>query len=126
DLGGALDARRAARRDRARAAGATAGDQLVAVALQEADAVERDAEPLAQHLRERRRMALAVVERAGDDGHRAVGFEADAAHLLVGRRGHLEIAPDAEAAQEAALLRFPAPRRKSLPIGELERLLEHR
>ena len=54
---------------RARAAGAAAGDQLVAVALQQADALERNAEPARQHLRERRRVALAVVERAGDDGH---------------------------------------------------------
>ena len=39
---------------------------------------------LAQHLRERRGVALAVVERAGEDRHAAVGLEADAAHLLVG------------------------------------------
>ena len=34
-----------------------------------------------QHLRERRGVALAVVERAGDDRDRAVRLEADAAHL---------------------------------------------
>ena len=52
--------------DRARAAGAAAEQQLVAVALQEADALERNAEPAHQHLRERRGVALAVIERAGD------------------------------------------------------------
>ena len=56
-----------------------------------------------QHLRERRGVALAVIERAGDDRHRAVGLEPDAAHLLRRRRGHLEEAADAEPAQLAAL-----------------------
>ena len=37
---------RAARHDRARAAGAAARDQLIAVALHQADALERNAEPL--------------------------------------------------------------------------------
>ena len=81
-LGGRFDDRGAAMHHRARAAGAAADDQLVAVALQQPDAVERDAELLAQHLRERRGVALAVIERAGDDGDVAVRLEADAAHLL--------------------------------------------
>ena len=59
---------------------------------------------LDQHLRERRRVALAVVERAGDDGDGAVGLEADAAHLLVGRRGDFEIVADA--AMPRSLPRF--------------------
>src|SRR5262245_38561814 len=75
DLGGRLDDRRSARHDRARAAGAAAGNELVAVALQQADAIERNAEPLAQDLAERCRVALAVIERAGDDGDAAVGLE---------------------------------------------------
>ena len=81
-LGGGFHDRGAAVHDRFRAAGAAAGEQLVAVALQQADALERNAELLAQHLRERRGVALAVIERAGDDGDGAVGLEADAAHLL--------------------------------------------
>ena len=110
--------RRAAEHHRARAAGAAAGDQLVAVALQQADALERHAELLAQHLRERRGVALAVVERAGDDGHAAVGLEADAAHLLVGGRGDFEIAADAEAAQLAALLALALALVEALPVGD--------
>ena len=47
----------------------------------ELDALERHAELLDQHLRERRGVALAVIERAGDDGDGAVVVEADAAHL---------------------------------------------
>ena len=102
-LVGGFDDRGAAVHDRFRAAGAAAGEQLVAVALQQADALERDAELLGQHLRERRGVALAVVERAGDDGDGAVGLEADAAHLLRRRRGDFEEAADAEAAHLAAL-----------------------
>ena len=67
-----LDDRGAARHHRFGAAGAAAGDQLVAVALQQADPPERDAEPARQHLGERRGVALAVIERAGDDRHVAV------------------------------------------------------
>src|SRR6185312_9998381 len=96
-----FDDRRAARHDRARAAGAAAEQQLVAVALQEADAVEGDAETVHQHLREGRVMALAVIERAGDDGDAAIRIEADAAHLLALRRGHFEIGADADAANLA-------------------------
>ena len=101
-LGGGFDDRHAGVHHRARAAGAAAGEQLIAVALQEPDALERNAELLAQHLRERRGVALAVIERAGDDGDGAVGLETDAAHLLVGGRGDFEIAADADAAQLAA------------------------
>src|SRR5262249_33523015 len=71
-------------------------------------------EPLAQHLCKRRRVALAVVERAGDDRHGAVGFEAHAAHLLVGGRRHLEVTADADAAHAAALLRLALACGKSL------------
>ena len=55
------DDRGAARHDRFRAAGAAAGDQLVAVALQQADLVERDAQTRAEHLRKRRCVALPVI-----------------------------------------------------------------
>ena len=64
----ASDDGRAARHDRLRAAGAAAGDQPVAVALHQADLVEGHAEAGAQHLREGRPVALAIVQRAGDDG----------------------------------------------------------
>ena len=66
--------------------------------------VERHAELLGQHLREGRGVALAVIERAGDDGHSAVVVEADAAHLGGAGGGGLEVAADAEPAQLAALL----------------------
>ena len=103
-----LDQRLAARHDRARAAGAAADQELVAVALDQIDQLERQAEAVDQHLRERRGVALAVVERAGDDRHPAVRLEADAAHLRIRRRGHLEIAGKPAAAQLAAWLSRPA------------------
>src|SRR5439155_23149902 len=94
-------------------------------ALQQPDAIERNAEPVAQQLRERGGMALAVIERAGDDGDGAVGLEADAAHLLVRRRRHFQVGADAEAAQPPALPGFALALPKTLPLGELDRVLEH-
>src|SRR4029077_8773044 len=114
-----------ARHDRARAAGAAAEQQLVAVALNEADAVERNPETRHQHLRERRVMALAVIKRAGDDGDAAIRIEADAAHLLALRRGDFEIGADAAAADPAARAALgPAPL-EALPIRGLQRVIEH-
>ena len=71
-------------------------------------------------------MTLAVVERAGDDGDVAVAFEADAAHLLVRRRGDFQIAADAEPAQLAALLRLALALFEALHVGDLDRVLEQR
>ena len=70
-------------------------------------------------------MALAIVERAGDERHRAVGLEANAAHLLVGRRRHLQIAADRDAAQLAALLAVALAACKALPISEFKRVSEY-
>ena len=79
-----LDDGAAALHHRARAAGAAAGDELIGIALQQPDLFERHAEPVRQHLRERRGVTLAVIERAGDDGDDAVVLETDAAHLVAG------------------------------------------
>ena len=54
----------------------------IAVALHERDLLERNAELLAQHLRERRGVAHAEIERAGRQRHRAVGVESDLGQLL--------------------------------------------
>ena len=120
-----LDQRRADEHHRARTAGAAAEGHAVAVALHQADAVERNAEHVGQHLREGRGVALAVIERAGDDGDRAVFLEVDAAHFLAGRGGHFEIAADAEAAQLAVLLAVALALLEAGIVGELQRLLEH-
>ncbi len=124
-LGGRFDDGGAAVHDRLRAAGAAAGEQLVAVALQQPDALERHAELLGQHLRERRGVALAVVERAGDDRDGAVGLEADAAHLLRWRCGDFEEAAEAETAHLAALAALALALAEALHVRELERVLEH-
>ena len=79
-----------------------------------------------QHLGEGRPVALAVVERAGDDGDVAVGLEADAAHLLHRRRRDLEIVADADAAQLAARLALCLARGEARDVGELQRLVEQR
>ncbi len=125
DLRTRLDHGRAARHHRARPAGAAADEQGIAVALQQPDAVEGDAEPVDQDLSQGRGMALAVVERAGDHRQRAVRLEADAAHFLRRRRRHFEIAADAAAAQLAVRAALLLTLRKALPIGERQRLVEH-
>ena len=124
-LGCRLDGGGACRLRRARAAGAAAGEQAVAVAFDQADAVERNAERLAQHLRERCGMTLAVVESADQLRHRAVGLEMDAAVFLALRRGHFEETADADAAQAPALAALAPALGKALVVGELQRLLEH-
>src|SRR5919201_4227035 len=124
-LGRGFDDGGAAVHDRFRTAGAAARQKLVAVALQETDALERDAEPLAQHLRERRRVSLPVVERAGDDGDGAVGLETEAAHFLARRRGDLEIVADAEPAYFSTFAALAFAAGEALDIGRLQRVLEH-
>ena len=71
-------------------------------------------------------MALPVVERAGDDGDRPVGLEADAAHLVARRRRDLEIVADAEAAELAAGAALGAPVREAGPVGGRDGALEER
>src|ERR1043165_4528838 len=92
--------------------------------------LDRGAEPRAQPLRERRRVPLAVVERAADhgDGTRIASFhfEADATHLLVGRCGDFEVTPEAEAAQIAPRLAFPFSLFKPGDVGCGDGLFEYR
>lgn len=106
------------------AAGAAAGDQPVAVALDEADLVEGHAERGMQNLREGRPMALAIVERARDDADRAVFLEMQSAHLVHRRRRHLQVATDAASAQQPALPALLAPRREAVPVGRHQRAVE--
>ena len=123
---GRFDDRGAGRHQRLRAAGAAARHQPVAVALHQPDGVEGHAELLVQHLRERRPVALPVVEGAGDDGHRAVRLEADLALLLRGRRGAFEEVADAPAAQLAARRALRLARGEAVPVRGAQRLLQHR
>ena len=52
-------------------------------------------------------MTLSIIERASDDGHRAIRIKADAAHLLAWRRRDLEKAANPEPAQFPALATLP-------------------
>ncbi len=89
---------------RARAATAAAESHPVTVALDHADTVKRNSEKVGQYLRVGRCVTHPEVERAGNDRHRAVGFEMDGAEFLAGRGRNLKITADAESAQQAALL----------------------
>src|SRR5262249_44189797 len=115
----------AAVHDRLGATGPPAGEELIAVALQEPDAFERNAELFTEHLRERCSVALPVIERAGDDGDAAVGLEPNAAHLLARRCRHFEKAADPKPAQSAALAAFSPAACKAFCVGKLQRLLQH-
>ena len=124
DLVAGGDDRGAARHHRFRAAGAAAGDQLVAVALQQADLIERDAQTRAEHLRKRRCVALPVIQCAGDDRDGAVRLEADAAHFAARRSGQFEVVADAPPTQSAARPAFRLARGKPVPIGERQGLVQ--
>ena len=108
----------------ARTAGAAAGDQRIAVALHQADAVERDAELFGEHLREGRSVALPIIERAGDDGHRAIGVEAEGSLLGGHRRGGFDVAGDAKPAQFAGALAVALALIEAFDVGAHERVLE--
>src|SRR5438132_8560455 len=122
--GSRFDDRGAAVHDRFRAPGAASRQELVAVSLQETDALERNAEPLAEYLRERRRVTLPVIERAGNDGDAAVRFEADASHFLARRCRHLEKASDAESPHLSALAALAFAAGEALHVCDFERVLE--
>src|SRR5947209_15132575 len=70
-------------------------------------------------------MALAIVERAREDRHRAVLLETDAAHLRHWPGGRLKEAADTEAAQQA----FPGAcgfaSGKAVHIGQRQRVVQH-
>ena len=100
-VGGEHD-RRAAARDRARAEGAGAGHDLVGIAVLEFDQIGIDAELVEQNLLECRRMALAVIVRAHQQGQRAGRIEADLGMLEEAGRRRLDRVGDADAAQLAA------------------------
>ena len=119
-----FDDRGTARHDRARAAGAAAAVHDIAVVLHQADAVERDTKFCSKHLRERRRMALAVIERAGGQKHGAVRFEIDLAEFGEAGR-HFEITADRDAAQLAALARLALALGEAGVVGQFQRLVEH-
>src|SRR6202048_1396623 len=98
-----LHDRHSAGGDGARAAGAVAGMDDVAVALFELDAFEGDTELRAEHLRKGCRVTLTIVERAGDQPDRAVILEHDLAEFDAGRRRDFEIGADGNASQLAVL-----------------------
>src|SRR4029077_5907156 len=121
---GALRDRGAAHHRRLRAAAAAAERKLVAVALQQADLVERHPELGREDLRKRRPVALAEIERASDDGDGPVGLEPDAAQLFGLRRSDLQETADADAAQLTVLLALALALGVALVVGELEHALE--
>ena len=85
--------------------------------------LERHAEPVGQHLGERRGVALAVIERAGRNVTRRQPRTASPPSPC-GRRGDLEEAADADPAQPAAggaLLLAPC---KSGRVGQRQGMID--
>ena len=122
-VGGFLE-RIAADLHAARAVGAAPDRHRVGVALHEADAAERHAEPLRHHLRIDGGVALAVRMGAGEDRHHAARIEAQRHAVVEHRRLFEEIAEPAPA-QLAALLRSGGALGKARPVRELEALVHH-
>src|SRR3954451_16443434 len=96
----------------------------VAVALFELDVFEGYAKLRREHLCEWRGVALPIVERAGDQSHRAVIFEHDLAEFDAGRRRDFEVRADGDAAQLAPLAAFFLALGYIGVIGYLELLVE--
>src|SRR5262249_5853109 len=88
------------------------------------DPVGSDAQPINAHLGLDRCMALAVGDRAGEEGHAAERIEADFRSLIGGICRLLDGIGDADAAQHAALCRLPAPRLEASPVGKLHGAVE--
>ncbi len=85
---------------------------------------EGDAEAVGEDLGEGGGVALAVVERAGDDGHGAVGLEAEAAHFGHRGGGDFEVLADATAAELAAGAALGAAGGEAVPVGECQGAVE--
>ena len=117
--------RRAAHHHRARAAGAGAEHELVGVALHEADAFERHAKARREHLRERRRVPLPIVERPRNQLDTAIPLKGNAPHFLVRRRRHLEVAADPEPAQLSPFFRFCFSKLEVLHVSSLKGFFEN-
>src|SRR5256885_11496427 len=114
--------RDAAHLRRARAAGAVAHLDEFGVALAEIDHLERDTDLLRDDLRERGLVALAVAERAHDQGDTAI--RCDFNDRLLGRlaaRGFAVIT-EADTAQFAVAARLGPARVEPGPVGVRQRL----
>ena len=107
----------------ARGIGAAPDRHLAGIALDEADGLERHAEPFVHQLGIDRRVSLAVRMRAGDDGDRAARIEAQI-HALVEDAALLDVVGHGAAAQLAAPSRdFVLARLEALPVADLEALV---
>ncbi len=116
----------AAGHDRLRPPGAAAGSQLVAVALHEFDGVDRQAQPVGRHLGEGGRVALALVQRPGQDGDASIGTEPDSSGLLARPGRDLQIGRHRPAAQKPVRCGLRTTRLVSVPVGPLRRLVQDR
>ena len=123
---GRLDDGTPGRHQRLRTASAAARDQQVAIGLHQPHALERHPQMGVQHLGEGAPVALAVIQRAGDDGDKTVFLEADLALFLGRRGGAFQEVADADAAQNAAPRRFRPACRKAIEIAFGQRLVEQR
>ena len=83
---------------RLRAAGTTAREQLIAIALMQSNRLKRNSEFGVDDLRERGRVALAIILGAADQGYRAVLLESDPTHLGRRRACCLEVTGKADTA----------------------------
>jgi len=125
DLPRRVDQRRRAGDRRARAERALAVIDLIGVAIGDPDALEGNAKPLVNDLREDRLVALPVRVRADEHEDAAGAVEADLGALLhrlvVRAGGDLDDVGEADAAQLSARLCGGAARRIPRPVRQLQR-----
>src|SRR5664280_2184648 len=117
--------RRATREERARA-GAAEAVAAIGVALDDADFLERHAEDVDRQLRVAGLDALPHLLRRREDLDEAVRRHVDAHLLFEGvAAGPFQKRGDAAATQQAARFALAPPRRKAVPVGERQALVEN-
>src|SRR6202140_1023614 len=106
---------------RARAAGAFGKEHLVGVTLDVSHLVRVEAEAVADDLLERGLVALALVDAAGEDRHRAGAVEPDLGAFEAGSSRALDGVGETKPAQLAVLARSRAARLKTAFVGGAQR-----
>ena len=108
----------------ARAAGAAAGRQVVAVSLDEVDGLEGNPQALSEELGIGGFVPLAGRTRAGTESDATIGAEADGDMLGRVAHGRFDVDRHADTAQPAPRRRFRTPFGESRPAGKGHTVIE--
>ena len=123
DLVGRDQQRGAPHRRYPRAAGAETEGEAVGVALHEPDFLRVQPEPVAQELREGRRVALTLGRRAAQHGRAARRRETDLREFQSRRRGALDGVGDSETEKLSVARRVAPPLLEAVRFGKRQRAI---